>query len=165
MKKHKFYSCEDLQGSIYLGPNALRHCCQRFFVDGKMKGDVEIFKVKKSDEISVEKIIKEKKNIVKKLNNNKKTPCDGCPKIQYKDWGNLREIRLNKISIEAHSKCNARCSYCSDMFFGGLNPNYDVERLLETLMKKIFFMIMFQLLLEEVNLSYLKILTKYLPIF
>ena len=138
MKKHKFYSCEDLQGSIYLGPNALRHCCQRFFVDGKMKGDVEIFKVKKSDEISVEKIIKEKKNIVKKLNNNKKTPCDGCPKIQYKDWGNLREIRLNKISIEAHSKCNARCSYCSDMFFGGLNPNYDVEKTLRNFNEKNF---------------------------
>ena len=41
------YSCEDLQGSIYFGPNALRHCCQRFFVNGQRRGDVEILKVSK----------------------------------------------------------------------------------------------------------------------
>ena len=53
MKKNKLFSCEDLQGSIYFGPNALRHCCQRFFVDGKMEGDVEILKVKSDNDISV----------------------------------------------------------------------------------------------------------------
>ena len=60
MQKNKFYSCEDLQGSVYLGPNVLRHCCQRFFVNGKMEGDVEIFKVNKGDDISVANIIKKK---------------------------------------------------------------------------------------------------------
>ena len=39
------YSCEDLQGSIYFAPNVLRNCCQRFFVNGERKGDVEIVKV------------------------------------------------------------------------------------------------------------------------
>ena len=39
------YSCQDLQQSIYFGPRELRHCCQRFFVDGKMKGDVKILSV------------------------------------------------------------------------------------------------------------------------
>ena len=61
MKKNKLFSCEDLQGSIYFGPNALRHCCQRFFVDGKMEGDVEILKVKSDNDISVENIISAKK--------------------------------------------------------------------------------------------------------
>ena len=61
MQKKKFYSCEDLQGSVYLGPNALRHCCQRFFVNGKMEGDVELFKVNKGDDISVKDIIKKRK--------------------------------------------------------------------------------------------------------
>ena len=39
--KKKTYGCEDLQGSIYFAPNVLRHCCQRFFVNGKMQGDVD----------------------------------------------------------------------------------------------------------------------------
>ena len=44
--RKKTYSCEDLQGSVYFAPNVLRHCCQRFFVKGKMQGDVEIMKIK-----------------------------------------------------------------------------------------------------------------------
>ena len=67
MKKNKFYSCEDLQGSIYFGPDALRHCCQRFFVNGKMEGDVEILKVKSDNDINVESIISEKKKLLKVL--------------------------------------------------------------------------------------------------
>ena len=133
MKKNKLFSCEDLQGSIYFGPNALRHCCQRFFVDGKMEGDVEILKVKSDNDISVENIISAKKKIVDDLNNNKKTPCDGCPKLQFKEWTDIKKI--NKISIEAHSKCNARCSYCSEMFYGGLNPNYDLNKMLDKFKK------------------------------
>ena len=67
MKNKKFYSCEDLQGSIYFGPNALRHCCQRFFVNGKMQGDVEILKVKSNNDINVQDIISEKKKLLKIL--------------------------------------------------------------------------------------------------
>ena len=139
MKNNKLYSCEDLQGSIYFGPNALRHCCQRFFVNGKMEGDVEILKVKSDADINVQKIISAKKKIVDDLNNNKKTPCDGCPKLQFKEWTDIEEIKINKISLEAHSKCNARCSYCSDMFYGGLNPNYDLNEMLIKFRKLNFF--------------------------
>ena len=123
------YSCQDLQQSVYFAPKELRHCCQRFFVDGKMKGDVKILKVENDKDISPKKIIDEKKKIIKNLNQNKPTPCDGCPKIQYKNWSD--EIKINKISVEAHSKCNARCSYCSEMFYGGLHPNYDMENVLK----------------------------------
>ncbi len=55
------YSCQDLQQSIYFAPRELRHCCQRFFVNGKMEGDVKILKVSSNDDINPEKIIKEKK--------------------------------------------------------------------------------------------------------
>lgn len=139
MKKNKFYSCEDLQSSVYFGPNALRHCCQRFFVDGKIKGDVEILKVKSDNDIDPKKIISAKNEIIQGLNTNKKTPCDGCPKIQYKEWVDPKEIKINKISIEAHSKCNARCSYCSEMFYGGLNPNYDLNKMLYKFKDSNFF--------------------------
>ena len=54
-----------------------------------------------------------------------------------KNWS--EEIKINKISVEAHSKCNARCSYCSDVFYGGLNPNYNLEDMLKKFKdKKIF---------------------------
>lgn len=139
LKNKKKYSCEDLQGSIYFGPNALRHCCQRFFVDGKMKGDVEILKVKSDEDINVDNIISTKKKIIDDLNSNKKTPCDGCPKLQYKKWANADDIKINKISVEAHSKCNARCSYCSEMFYGGLNPNYDLNKMLFKFRESNFF--------------------------
>ena len=61
------YSCQDLQQSVYFAPRALRHCCQRFFVNGKMEGDVEIFKVNKGDDISVKNIIKKKKDIKQEM--------------------------------------------------------------------------------------------------
>ena len=38
--------------------------------------------------------------------------------------------------MEAHSNCNARCSYCSEMFYGGLNPNYDLEKMLDKFRKE-----------------------------
>lgn len=133
----KKYSCEDLQGSIYFAPNVLRNCCQRFFVNGKQKGDVEIVKVKENKDLDFKKIVNAKKKIIEDLNNNKPNPCDGCPKIQYKEWSD--EIKIKKISLEAHSKCNARCSYCSEMFYGGLNPNYSLEFMLEDFKKNNFF--------------------------
>ena len=131
------YSCEDLQGSIYFAPDVLRNCCQRFFVNGERKGDVEIIKILSNKDLDYKKIIEEKKKIIKNLNEKKPTPCDGCPKIQYKSWSD--EIKINKISLEAHSKCNARCSYCSEMFYGGLDPNYDLEFMLDDFKKNNFF--------------------------
>ena len=131
------YSCEDLQSSIYFAPNVLRHCCQRFFVDGKIQGDVEILKVDNDKDINIDNIVKNKKNIIQKLNSGESTPCDGCPKLKKKKWS--EEIKINKVSIEAHSKCNLRCSYCSDMFYGGLNPSYDLVKMFEDFKKKHFF--------------------------
>ena len=55
MKNKKFYSCEDLQSSIYFGPNSLRHCCQRFLLTEKWKAMLKILKVKSNKDISVEK--------------------------------------------------------------------------------------------------------------
>ena len=79
------YSCEDLQSSIYFAPNVLRHCCQRFFVDGKIQGDVEILKVDNDKDINIDNIVKNKKNIIQKLNSGESTPCDGCPKLKKKN--------------------------------------------------------------------------------
>ena len=135
-KKQKTYSCEDLRGSVYFAPNVLRHCCQRFFVNGEMRGDVEIIKIKSDKDIDYQRIQDEKKKIINNLNNNIPTPCDGCPQIQYKHWISNQKLKIKHISIEAHSNCNARCSYCSEMFYGGLNPNYDIENMLDKFRKE-----------------------------
>ncbi len=135
-KKQKTYSCEDLRGSVYFAPNVLRHCCQRFFVNGEMRGDVEIIKVKSDKDIDYQRIQEEKKKIINNLNNNIPTPCDGCPRIQHKHWKSKQELKIKHISMEAHSNCNARCSYCSEMFYGGLNPNYNIENMLDKLRKE-----------------------------
>ena len=52
----KKYSCQDLQQSVYFAPRELRHCCQRFFVKGEMKGDVKILRAESNDDINPEKI-------------------------------------------------------------------------------------------------------------
>ena len=59
--KKKTYNCEDLRGSVYFAPNVLRHCCQRFFVKGKMQGDVEIMKIKSDKDLNPEEIFRKKK--------------------------------------------------------------------------------------------------------
>ena len=66
--RKKTYSCEDLQGSVYFAPNVLRHCCQRFFVKGKMQGDVEIMKIKSDKDLDSQKIFNEKRKIINNWN-------------------------------------------------------------------------------------------------
>ena len=66
MMKKKI-SCKALQSSVYFAPDELRHCCKRFFYKGEMKGDVQIFPVRKDKKIEVEDIIKEKKKLINKI--------------------------------------------------------------------------------------------------
>ena len=77
--RKKTYSCEDLRGSVYFAPNVLRHCCQRFFVKGKMQGDVEIMKIKSDKDLDSQKIFNEKRKIINNINKKVPTLCDGCP--------------------------------------------------------------------------------------
>ncbi len=130
-------SCDYLHHSIYLAPNELRHCCKRFFYDGKIQGDVKIFEVNKSDDISIDKIIEEKNNLLNSINKGEQNPCSGCPYLTKKNWGeiNHENFEIHHISVESTSVCSMKCTYCSEMYFGGLNPNYDVEKTLTKLLK------------------------------
>ena len=130
MKKKKI-SCTALQSSIYLAPDELRHCCKRFFYKGEMKGDVQIFPVKKNEEIKIENIIKEKKKLIKEINQKKVTPCTGCPHLVLDDWEDIENLNIKHLSIEAHSVCSMKCTYCSDVYYGGKKPNYDLKKILK----------------------------------
>tara|TARA_Y100000590_G_scaffold468596_1_gene651971 strand:+ start:2532 stop:3872 length:1341 start_codon:yes stop_codon:yes gene_type:complete len=129
LKTKKTYSCTALHSSVYFAPNELRHCCKRFFVNGKMKGDVQIFPVKKNEDISVDKILKEKKRLYDSINKGEETPCSGCPFLTLDYWPKLKKLELKHLSIESHSVCNMKCTYCSDIYYGGLKANYNIEKI------------------------------------
>ena len=135
MENKKTFSCKYLHHSVYLAPDELRHCCKRFYVNGKMKGDVKIFPVKKTSDITSKKILSAKKKLFKDINNNKKTPCSGCPYLYKDEWPSFDKLEIKHISVESHSVCNMKCTYCSDTYYGGKKPNYDLGTVLKNIKK------------------------------
>ncbi len=136
MKKFK-YSCDYLHHSIYLAPNELRNCCKRFFHKGKMKGDVKILNVDKFEDIDVDRIIQSKNDLLNKINNGVENDCTGCPYLVKRDWDeiNQKNFEVKHISVESTSVCSMKCTYCSEMYYGGLKPNYDTNKVLQNLKK------------------------------
>lgn len=132
----KKISCTALQSSVYLAPDELRHCCKRFFYKGKLQGDVQIFPVKKNQKISVKKIKSEKKKLIGKINKNKPNPCMGCPHLVEDYWKEIDNLEIKNLSIEAHSVCSMKCSYCSDVYFGGKKPNYNLKETLNNFIEQ-----------------------------
>ena len=128
-------SCDYLHHYVYLAPNELRHCCKRFFYKGEMKGDVKILDVKNDEDLDIDKIIQKKQELFEQINNGEKNPCTGCPYLRKKDWEdiNKKNFEIKQISVESTSVCSMKCTYCSEMYFGGLKPNYNVDKALNNL--------------------------------
>jgi poly(ribitol-phosphate) beta-N-acetylglucosaminyltransferase len=122
-------SCVHIQKSIYLAPNEIRACCQRFFVDKKIKGDVKLLSVNEPRDIDFHEVIESKENLVKNINNGSDDRCSGCLLLEEKNWPEIKNEKLNVISIENHSQCNMKCTYCSDAYYGGVVPQYSLPHL------------------------------------
>ena len=136
MNDKKTYSCTALHNSLYLAPDELRHCCKRFYVDGKMKGDVKIFPVTKSTDINAKNIIKAKKKLYDEINSGEKeTPCTGCPYLVKDNWPSLEKLEIKHLSIESHSVCSMKCTYCNETYYGGKKANYNLEEILKNLIE------------------------------
>ena len=133
--KNKRWSCVDLHGSAFLAPNQIRTCCKRFFVDGEMKGDVVLLNSSGIDStgIMIDKVLDAKKKLYASINKGEKTECDGCPFLEFKEWGSFDDFKINKLSFEYHSVCNLKCTYCSDTYYGGTTEMYDVNAFVENL--------------------------------
>ena len=43
-----YKTCKDLEDSLYVAPNEIRACCQRFFHDGKIRGDAKLLDIKEN---------------------------------------------------------------------------------------------------------------------
>jgi pyruvate-formate lyase-activating enzyme len=125
----KTLSCVDLHHSLYLAPDELRTCCKRFFVDGKMKGDVVLVNIKKGEQPTPAQILNRKRELYEQINEGMETPCSGCPWLSEEEWPELSALDIRFLSFEAHSVCNLKCTYCSDTYYGGKRPSYDVDAL------------------------------------
>lgn len=132
----KSWSCIDLHHSVFLGPDEIRTCCKRFFVDGEMRGDVALIKIPENQilPITPKKILKEKQKLYQKINAGEDNDCDGCPFLEFKEWEPLDNLDIKYLSFEYHSVCNLKCSYCSDTYYGGKQSNYDVKGLVDKLL-------------------------------
>lgn len=129
--KKEFWSCSDLQGSIYFAPKEIRACCKRFFVGDKRKGDVPLFQIKGSSEFEFQDIVNARQDLIERVNTTKESECTGCPYLEKKAWGAPDQIK--HISIEHHSICNLKCTYCSDTYYGGEYAQYDLLNVLESI--------------------------------
>ncbi|WP_024850577.1 glycosyltransferase [Hydrogenovibrio kuenenii] len=131
----KSWSCYDLHSSIFLGPDEVRACCKRFFVDNEKKGDVVLLKPPSYSfsEFTAENILKQKRDLYFRINKDEAPECSGCPFLEFKDWGHAPTLDVEHISFEYHSVCNMKCSYCSDTYYGGKKVQYDIEGLVDGL--------------------------------
>lgn len=127
------WSCVDLQNSLFLRPDEVRTCCKRFFVGGSMRGDVALMRVVDGCPPSPAEVLSAKRSLHRAINAGKETPCSGCPFLRMSDWDPLGRLDVSYLSMEQHSVCNLRCTYCSEEYFGGKKPEYDVRGFLEAL--------------------------------
>ncbi len=123
----KSRSCNSLHYAIYMAPNVLRHCCQRFFVNGQRRGDAEMYQVNSDEDVDVDKILQSKRDLYEAINRGEETQCSGCPYLSNEEWPSLDKLKINNLSIESQTHCNARCSYCNETYYGGLEPNYNLK--------------------------------------
>jgi len=121
-------SCTYLQSALYIAPDDVRTCCQRFFVDGELKGDVSLNLSPEQGELSFEAVVEAKKELVKRINNGSDTRCDGCPHLKKADWEPIEQESIKYISFEYHSVCNMKCTYCSELYYGGVRPKFDIMK-------------------------------------
>tara|TARA_B100000242_G_C43039706_1_gene484964 strand:+ start:686 stop:1999 length:1314 start_codon:yes stop_codon:yes gene_type:complete len=125
-------SCKHIQEAIYFGPDEIRTCCQRFFYKGEMKGDASLIKIDENRDVGYEEIVAAKKELLEKIQNNEESQCKGCPQLESKEWQPIDSAPLRTISVENHSLCNMKCTYCSALYFGGVKPKYDAIQAIET---------------------------------
>ncbi|PAF45164.1 glycosyltransferase [Helicobacter sp. 11S02596-1] len=129
----KSWSCYDLHHSIFLAPDEIRACCKRFFVGGVKKGDVILHKIAPNTpkEAIYNQILTSKQKLFSRINAGNASECNGCPHLEFKKWEKLDRLKFERISFEYHSICNMRCVYCSEKYYGGKAPLYDVAGLID----------------------------------
>lgn len=121
-----YKTCQDLEESLYIAPNEIRSCCQRFFHKDKMRGDAKLINIKDGITPSAGDIKKAREKIFDEIQKGENEDCLGCPLLKKtKEKPNFNSA-IKHLSIEHHSVCNLRCNYCSDIYWGGKRSKYNV---------------------------------------
>jgi sulfatase maturation enzyme AslB (radical SAM superfamily) len=132
----KSWSCVDLHHSVFLAPSEVRTCCKRFFVDGAMRGDVVLMRATGGRDLGSAPILAAKEALHRAVNRGEETACTGCPFLEFKAWGPIAPASIRYLSLEYHSVCNLKCTYCDETYYGGLKPAYDVRALVDDFIVK-----------------------------
>lgn len=125
-----YLSCKDLKNSIFFGPQEIIGCCKRFFYNGQMKGDIVL--MPNSNDVTLQKILDKKKQVENLINMDSYEDCEGCPYIER--YEKTQNEKVNYISLENFTYCNMRCNYCAPTYYGGREPSYDTEQIIDELL-------------------------------
>ena len=100
-----------------------------------MRGDVPLqLNIIANEAIEASEILQSKRDLYTDINYGESTGCDKCPFLEFKQWEGLEErLELNLVSMEQHSICNLRCTYCDDKFYGGEKTTYNLESTIDSL--------------------------------
>tara|TARA_A100001011_G_scaffold334602_3_gene363034 strand:+ start:1472 stop:2779 length:1308 start_codon:yes stop_codon:yes gene_type:complete len=133
--KKTYKTCKDLEHSLYVAPNEIRSCCQRFFYEGKMRGDAKLIPIRENITPTSSDLINARKKLFDEIQEDKNEDCKGCPFLTETDKKPEFTSNVSHLSIEHHSVCNLRCSYCSETYWGGKRSKYNVVEFISYLSK------------------------------
>tara|TARA_B100000780_G_C21124675_1_gene455958 strand:- start:3738 stop:5036 length:1299 start_codon:yes stop_codon:yes gene_type:complete len=130
-----YKTCQDLEESLYIAPNEIRSCCQRFFHKDKMRGDAKLIDIKDGITPTASDIKKARKKIFDEIQKDENEDCIGCPFLKKTKEKPNFSSKIKLLSIEHHSVCNLRCNYCSEIYWGGKRSKYNVVEFISYLSK------------------------------
>jgi poly(ribitol-phosphate) beta-N-acetylglucosaminyltransferase len=130
-----YKTCQDLEESLYIAPNEIRSCCQRFFHKDKMRGDAKLIAIKDGITPTANDIKKAREKIFDEIQKDKNEDCLGCPFLKKTKEKPNFSSNIKLLSIEHHSVCNLRCNYCSEIYWGGKRSKYNVVEFISYLSK------------------------------
>ena len=130
----KIWSCFDIQSSVFFAPDQIRTCCKRYHYRRELKGDAVLYAddTFMPEHLQIDNIIAAKTQLNWEINNGTDTQCIGCPHLKLKEWGTPLNEGIKYLSMEYHSLCNMRCNYCSEKYFGGKKPRYDIVETIQS---------------------------------
>jgi len=130
-----YKSCKYLEDALYVAPNEIRACCQRFFYCRKMRGDAKLLDIVENKTPKTSDIAKARKKVFEDIQLNKNEDCKGCIFLKKTKKKPVFTSNISHLSIEHHSICNLRCKYCSKIYWGGKRSKYNVVEFISYLSK------------------------------
>ena len=95
-----------------------------FFHKNKMRGDTKLLEIKDGITPKANEIKKAREDLFEKIQKNKAESCEGCPFLYKTNTKPKFSNEIKHLSIEHHSVCNLRCTYCSETYYGGKRSKY-----------------------------------------